>query len=43
VSKGKSGKLVIAIHLETDDQEVEAKLPKEIEGYTVETVHSGPF
>jgi len=41
--KGKSGEPVITLHLDTDDPQVVAKLPKEIEGYVVETVHSGPF
>ncbi len=43
VEKGKNGQYVIALHLETEDPEVEARLPKEIEGYPVETIHSGPF
>ncbi len=43
VAKGASGDLVIAVHLDTDDPQVAARLPKEIEGYAVETIHSGPF
>ena len=43
VAKGKAGDLVIAIHLNADDPEREAVLPKEIEGVPVEIIHSGPF
>lgn len=43
VAKGKSGDLVIAVHLESDDPAVKARLPKELEGVPVETVLSGPF
>lgn len=43
VAKGKSGNLVIALHLDTENPEREALLPKEIEGVPVEIVHSGPF
>jgi hypothetical protein len=43
VAKGKSGELVIALHLDVDDPEREALLPKQIEGVPVEIVHSGPF
>ena len=43
IAKGKSGEYVIALHLETDDPEVRARLPKIVEGYPVEPVHSGPF
>jgi hypothetical protein len=43
VAKGKDGNLVIAVHLNTDDPGVAASIPKEIEGFAVETIHSGPF
>jgi len=43
VAKGKTGALVIAVHLDSDDPEVTARIPKEIEGFAVETIHSGPF
>ncbi len=43
VGKGKNGGLAITVHLESDDAAVVAKLPKEIEGFPVETIHSGPF
>jgi hypothetical protein len=43
VAKGKSGDLVIALHLDNEDPEREALLPREIEGVPVEIVHSGPF
>jgi hypothetical protein len=43
VAKGKSGDLVLAVHISADDPSVEARVPKEIEGVPVETVVSGPF
>jgi hypothetical protein len=43
VEKGESGEYVIALHLDTDDPEVRALLPKEIEGHPVKFIHSGPF
>ena len=43
VAKGKDGNLVIAIHLDTDDPQIAASLPKELEGFAVETIRSGPF
>jgi hypothetical protein len=43
VAKGKAGDLVIAIHLDAEDPQREALLPKEIEGVPVEIIHSGPF
>lgn len=43
VAKGKDGGLVIALHLDTNDEEIIARLPKVIEGHPVETVQSGPF
>jgi hypothetical protein len=43
VAKGKNGSLVIAIHVDRDDPKVTENLPKEIEGYPVEVVQSGPF
>ncbi len=43
VEKGESGDFVIALHLASDSVEVEAQLPKQIEGYTVKLIRSGPF
>jgi hypothetical protein len=43
VAKGKTGELVIAIHLDTEGPNREALLPKQIEGVPVEIIHSGPF
>lgn len=43
VAKGRDGSLVIAVHLDTDDPKVAATIPTQIEGFTVETIHSGPF
>jgi len=43
VEKGEDGNLVIAIHVDQDDADVIGRLPKEIEGHTVEVVRSGPF
>ena len=43
VAKGKDGELVIAVHVDRDNPRVAENLPKEIEGYPVEIVHSGPF
>jgi len=43
VAKGKNGELVISVHLDSGDPEVAGRIPKEIEGFAVETIHSGPF
>lgn len=43
VEKGESGEYVIALHLDTDDPEVKAQLPTEIEGHPVKLIRSGPF
>jgi len=43
VAKGKNGDLVIAVHLESDDSKLKARLPKELEGVPVETVVTGPL
>jgi hypothetical protein len=43
VAKGKNGGLVITVHVDRDDAKVTESLPKEIEGYPVEAVQSGPF
>jgi hypothetical protein len=43
VAKGKDGNLVIAVHLDSDDAEAAERLPKQIEGYPVEAIRSGPF
>jgi hypothetical protein len=43
VEKDEAGNYVIAIHLDTDDPAVRARLPQQIEGYPVKPVLSGPF
>jgi hypothetical protein len=43
ISKAENGELVLTLHLDADDPEREALLPKEIEGVPVQIVHSGPF
>jgi len=43
VEKDEAGEFYIALHLDTDDAEVQARLPKEIEGYAVKLIRSGPF
>ena len=43
VEKNPRGEFIIRLHLETEDPKITEQLPKEIEGYAVETVHSGPF
>jgi hypothetical protein len=43
VEKDDTGNYVIAIHLDTDDPQVRAKLPQELEGLAVRLVRSGPF
>jgi hypothetical protein len=43
VAKGKGGGLVITVYVDRDDAKVTESLPKEIEGYPVEAVQSGPF
>ncbi len=43
VEKNQRGEFILRLHLDTDDPKVAAQLPREIEGYAVESVHSGPF
>ncbi len=43
VEKDEAGNYVIALHLDTDDPEVRARLPQQIEGYNVKFLFSGPF
>ena len=43
VEKDDDGQFVIAVHLSTDEPGVEEQLPKEIEGFRVKFLHSGPF
>ncbi len=43
VEKDEAGNYVIAIHLDTDDPAVRARLPEQIEGHPVKFIRSGPF
>ncbi len=43
VEKDDKGEYVIALHLDTDDPEVLARLPNQIEGHSVKFIRSGPF
>lgn len=43
VERDERGNYCIALHLDTDDPEVRERLPKEIEGYPVKFIRSGPF
>ncbi len=43
VEKDETGNYVIAIHLDTDDPEVRARLPQQLEGYPLKFIRSGPF
>jgi hypothetical protein len=43
VEKDEAGNYVIAIHLDTDDPQVRARLPQKLEGLAVRLVQSGPF
>lgn len=43
VQKSTEGEFYIALHLDTDDPQIAAQLPREIEGLTVQTIVSGPF
>jgi len=43
VEKDEAGNYVIAVHLDTDDPEVRARLPQQIEGYPLKLIRSGPF
>ena len=43
VEKDETGEFVIALHLDTDDPAVQARLPKVLEGCRVKLIKSGPF
>ena len=43
VEGDENGNDVLAIYVGTNSPEVTEQLPKEIEGYSVKVVHSGPF
>jgi hypothetical protein len=43
VEKDEAGNYFIAIHLDTDDPAVRARLPQQVEGIPVKSVLSGPF
>jgi hypothetical protein len=43
VEKDENGQFVIALFLDTDDAAIRERLPKEIEGFSVKLVRSGPF
>lgn len=43
VQKDDSGHFVIAIHLDTDDPDLQSRLPQRLEGYPVIFIRSGPF
>ena len=43
VEKNRRGEFILRLHLDTDDPKIAEQLPREIEGYAVESVHSGPF
>jgi hypothetical protein len=43
VEKDEDGKFVIAVHLDADHPGVQEQLPKDIEGFPVKFVRSGPF
>jgi hypothetical protein len=43
VEKDEDGKFVIAVHLDADHPGAQEQLPKNIEGFPVKFVRSGPF
>jgi hypothetical protein len=43
IEKDEDGQFVIAVYLDTDDPAVQKPLPKDIEGFPVKFVFSGPF
>ena len=43
VERGSDGNYYIAIHLDRTDPEVEANLPKQLDGLPTRFIHSGPF
>jgi hypothetical protein len=43
VEQDDTGKFVLTLHVATDDPEVLDQLPKEVEGYRVKIIRSGPY
>lgn len=43
IDADQEGRPVIAIHLDTDDPSAKASLPRELEGYKVVLIKSGPY
>lgn len=43
VQKSAGGDFYLALHLDTDDPQLAARIPKQIEGLSVQTILSGPF
>ena len=43
VQKSRENDFYIALHIESDDPQIVAQLPKQLEGLRVETIVSGPF
>jgi hypothetical protein len=43
VEKDEAGKFVIVVYVDTDDPRVQKQLPKDLEGFPVKFVFSGPF
>lgn len=43
VQKTDAGEFYIAVHLESDDPELAAQMPKQLDGVSVQTLASGPF
>lgn len=43
VERDESGQFVLALHVETDDPHVLGGLPRQVEGYPVKIIGSGPY
>ena len=43
IEKDDAGDFVLVVYLETDDPQVRAQLPQELEGHPVKYIQSGPF
>ena len=43
VEKDEDGQFVLVVYLDTDEPAVQKQLPKDIEGFPVKFVFSGPF
>ncbi len=43
VQKTDAGEFYIAVHLESDDPQLAASVPKQLDGVMVQTLASGPF